>query len=119
MVLGAFLSAVAFPPTRGLVRSQLPKPGEGPTEAQRRNGRLRVRLHGEGEDGTRARVLVKGEGDPGYQLTSLMLGQTALCLALDGEKLPTRSGVLTPATAMGTVLIDRLKAAGMTWEVER
>ena len=43
-----------------------------------------------------------------------MLGESALCLALDGDRLPGRAGVLTPATAMGTVLAERLRAAGQT-----
>jgi short subunit dehydrogenase-like uncharacterized protein len=49
----------------------------------------------------------------------VMLGESALCLALDREALPARGGVLTPATAMGTVLVDRLRAAGMTFEARR
>jgi short subunit dehydrogenase-like uncharacterized protein len=45
-----------------------------------------------------------------------MLGESALCLALDADRLPERAGVLTPATAMGGVLTDRLRAAGHTYE---
>ena len=41
-----------------------------------------------------------------------MLGEAALALALDGDRLPDVAGVLTPATAMGEVLTDRLRAAG-------
>jgi short subunit dehydrogenase-like uncharacterized protein len=48
-----------------------------------------------------------------------MMGESALCLALDRDKLPDRAGVLTPATAMNGALVDRLRAAGMTLEVER
>ena len=48
-----------------------------------------------------------------------MLGQSGLALALDGERLPDRAGSLTPATALGTVLVDRLRAAGHTYEVAR
>ena len=47
-----------------------------------------------------------------------MLGESALCLALDRDRLPPRAGVLTPATAMGTVLAERLRAAGLTLEVD-
>ena len=43
-----------------------------------------------------------------------MLGETALCLALDRDQLPDRAGVLTPATAMGASLAARLTAAGHT-----
>jgi short subunit dehydrogenase-like uncharacterized protein len=46
-----------------------------------------------------------------------MLGQSGLALALDGERLPDRAGSLTPATALGTVLVDRLRAAGHIYEV--
>jgi short subunit dehydrogenase-like uncharacterized protein len=48
-----------------------------------------------------------------------MLGESALSLALDGAALPKRAGVLTPATAMGHVLVERLRAAGHTYDVER
>ena len=60
---------------------------------------------------------MKAQGDPGYGATSVMLGESALCLALDGDRLPDRAGVLTPATAMGSVLADRLRAAGQTFAV--
>jgi len=46
-----------------------------------------------------------------------MLGESALCLALDGDRLPGGGGVLTPATAMGDTLAERLRAAGQTLEV--
>ncbi|HEX8121794.1 MAG TPA: hypothetical protein VF549_11075 [Solirubrobacteraceae bacterium] len=48
----------------------------------------------------------------------MMLGESALALALDGDKLPKRAGVLTPSTAIGTALADRLRAAGHTYDVE-
>jgi short subunit dehydrogenase-like uncharacterized protein len=46
--------------------------------------------------------------------TSVMLGETALCLALDTDNLPDYAGVLTPATAMGAALAGRLRSAGHT-----
>ena len=49
----------------------------------------------------------------------MMMGQTALCLALDGDRMPDRAGILTPASGIGQPLIDRLRTAGMTLEVER
>lgn len=60
-----------------------------------------------------------GQGDPGYQATAVLLGESGLCLAFDGAKLPELAGVLTPAAAMGDALTERLRAAGMTIEVER
>jgi short subunit dehydrogenase-like uncharacterized protein len=61
---------------------------------------------------------IKMQGDPGYAATSVMMGESALCLALDRDKLPDRAGVLTPASAMNGALIDRLRAAGATFDVE-
>jgi short subunit dehydrogenase-like uncharacterized protein len=57
---------------------------------------------------------VEAPGDPGYAATSVMLGESALCLALDRDRLPGRAGVLTPAAAMGTVHVGRLRSAGHT-----
>ena len=116
--LGAFLGSLLFGPTRKLVEARLPKPGEGPSEQARKSGFLRVRVFGESESGARKTVLIEGKGDPGYQLTSLLLGESALCLALDEAKLPKLAGVLTPATAMGRVLTERLVAQGMIFKVE-
>jgi short subunit dehydrogenase-like uncharacterized protein len=47
-----------------------------------------------------------------------MLSEAALCLALQGSELRTEGGVLTPASSMGTLLIERLRNAGLTLEVE-
>jgi short subunit dehydrogenase-like uncharacterized protein len=46
-----------------------------------------------------------------------MFGEAALALA-DDAKLPPAAGVLTPATGIGTVLADRLRASGHSYEVE-
>ncbi len=54
------------------------------------------------------------KGDPGYAATALLLGESVLCLALDADRLPEGGGVLTPATAMGDVLADRLRVSGVT-----
>ena len=69
------------------------------------------------ESGRRYRAVAAGKGDPGYAATAVMLGESALALALDGDRLPDRAGSLTPATAMGDVLVERLRAAGHTYEV--
>jgi short subunit dehydrogenase-like uncharacterized protein len=49
----------------------------------------------------------------------MMMGESALCLALDRDWLPRRAGVLTPAVALDGALADRLRAAGMTLAIER
>ena len=56
--------------------------------------------------------------DPGYGSTAVMLSEAALCLALEGDQLQTEGGILTPASAMGMRLIDRLRSAGLTLTVD-
>ncbi|MDX5451247.1 MAG: enoyl-ACP reductase, partial [Rhodococcus sp. (in: high G+C Gram-positive bacteria)] len=60
----------------------------------------------------RYRARVAAQGDPGYKATAVMLGESALSLVLGGDRLHAGGGVLTPATAFGDVLTDRLRAAG-------
>ena len=56
-------------------------------------------------------------GDPGYDETSKMVAESALCLVLDRDRLPPHVGVVTPAMAMGNALIERLRAQGITFDV--
>ena len=62
---------------------------------------------------------MEAQGDPGYAATSVMFAESALALALDGDRLPPRAGVLTPATAIGMPLVDRLRAQRFTFDATR
>jgi short subunit dehydrogenase-like uncharacterized protein len=115
--LVAFLGAMAVLPTRALLDRLLPAPGTGPSAATRENGWFRATVDARTESGRRYCAEVAGRGDPGYAATAVMLGQSALALALDGDRLPARAGSLTPATALGPVLVERLRAAGHTYTV--
>jgi len=115
-------ASMALPPGRALLRRFVaPAPGEGPSRAQQARGRFALRLvgHGHAPDGKPFALegRVAGKGDPGYSQTAVMLSESALCLALDGSELDSPGGVLTPAACMGTRLLDRLRRAGMTFEV--
>ena len=114
--LGALVAGLSFDPTRGLLDRVLPSPGEGPSEEARRKGFFKVEIETRTSTGERLRARVAAQGDPGYTATAVMLGQTALCLALEEDRLPARAGVLTPATALGMPLVERLRAAGHTYE---
>lgn len=113
--LVGLLGAMSVRPVRGLLDRVLPAPGTGPDSRARESGFFRSVLHATTGSGRRYRATVSGPGDPGYAATSVMLGQSALCLAMDD--LPERAGSLTPATAMGRALIDRLRIAGHTYDV--
>ena len=117
--LGALAGGLAFPLTRKVLDRVLPDPGEGPSEEAREKGYFKIKVHAKTSSGARYVARVDAQGDPGYKATALMMGESALCLALDRDKLPDRAGVLTPATAMDGALVDRLRSAGMTLEVER
>ena len=97
----------------------LPSPGEGPSESQRERGFFRIEIHARTSSGARYVCRVAAQGDPGYRATSVMFGESGLCLALDGGRLAQRAGVLTPASAMGGALVERLRSAGQTLAVER
>jgi short subunit dehydrogenase-like uncharacterized protein len=111
--LGALAGGLAFAPTRKVLDKVLPDPGEGPSEEARRSGFFRMEIHSGAAIAT-----VAAKGDPGYAATAVMMGESALTLVLERPKLPPRTGVLTPATALGLPLIERLRAAGMTLEVD-
>ena len=118
--LGALTAALAYPRTRKLLVGRLlPGPGQGPSEKTRKNGRFRMEIHTRTSAGRHYRATVAAQGDPGYQATAVMMGEAVLALVVDRDRLPGRAGVLTPATALGTVLTDRLRAAGMTFAAER
>ncbi|MFI1194238.1 saccharopine dehydrogenase family protein [Micromonospora sp. NPDC020750] len=111
--LGGLVGLVKLPPTRRWLLGRLAS-GQGPSPQQRAKSWFRVRFLGSG-GGRRVLTEVSG-GDPGYDETAKMLGESALCLALD-EGLPATSGQVTPVTAMGDALLDRLTRAGMTFRV--
>lgn len=54
-------------------------------------------------------------GDPGYTETAKMLAEAALCMARDD--LPVTAGQVTTAQAMGSLLLTRLQAAGLSFRV--
>jgi short subunit dehydrogenase-like uncharacterized protein len=116
--LGSAVGGLSFRPSRVLLDRVLPKPGTGPDEKTRRSGRFLIEVHTRTSSGVRYVARVAAQGDPGYASTSVMLGESALCLALD-HNLPDTGGVLTPATAMGMALIERLRAAGQTFMTTR
>ncbi|MQA11897.1 MAG: saccharopine dehydrogenase [Pseudonocardiaceae bacterium] len=101
-----------IPPARRWLLARFPA-GDGPSEERRAKSWFSVRFVGLG-GGRRVVTEVSG-GDPGYDETAKMLGESALCLALD--ELPATAGQVTTAAAMGQSLIDRLQHAGIPFDV--
>ena len=113
VAMSGVVAGAQFAPTRKLLLSVRDQ-GEGPTAEQRAKGWFKVRFLAQSGD-VKLQTQVSG-GDPGYGDTAKMLGESALCFALD--KLPKTGGILTPAVALGKPLIKRLQDnAGMKFEV--
>ncbi|GAG91041.1 unnamed protein product, partial [marine sediment metagenome] len=113
----AFMAGLALPLTRPLLERRLPSPGEGPNKETRDKGFFKTRLVAL-NDGQTVRGLVADQHDPGYGSTAIMLSESAVCLAFDGAELKSDGGILTPASAMGMRLVERLRKAGMTFEIQ-
>jgi short subunit dehydrogenase-like uncharacterized protein len=117
-LMGLAFAGLANPRTRPIFDRLAPSPGEGPSEQNRRSGWFAMKIRTTTETGRRYLATVSAQGDPGYAATAVMLGESALCLALDGDRLPEAAGVLTPATAMGDALVERLRARDFTLTVD-
>ena len=115
---GLLIALAQFKPTRNLLL-KMRQPGEGPSEEVRAKSSFRVTFIGrvEGWAGNQRVVGEVSGGDPGYSETSKMLAESALCLALERTQLPEQYGVLTTAVAMGDLLLERLRKAGMKFEI--
>jgi len=118
MVLG--VGSIMLPPLRWILQKLLPSPGQGPSEEVLGNGWIQTTNLTTSVPSPahpvpiQVQTVMKGRGDPGYFLTSIIISEAALLL-LSVDKLPSlarKGGVLTPMTAFGNVLIERLQATG-------
>jgi len=114
VAVGSILALSQLAPTRALLL-KVRQPGEGPSAEQRHKSWFEVTMIGTA--GPAKATITVGGGDPGYTETAKMISESALCLALDRERLPSRYGVLTTASAMGSVLRERLVKAGIGFAV--
>ena len=121
--VGSFASqaALRLSPIRKLAQKMAPPPGAGPSEASMDGGSFRALWVGHSASGKMVRGMVADKGDPGNRATTKMLCESALALALQFDELPggpKQGGLLTPASGLGDVLVQRLRAAGMTLQVD-
>jgi short subunit dehydrogenase-like uncharacterized protein len=128
----AFFGAVASTRVgRALIRKVAPKQGEGPSPETRAKGFWKMRAVAECVDpatGVPTGRRITGRAadlarDPGYFGTARLMLETGLSLiGEDGARAEAdgapAGGVLTPAAAGGWPLVERLRKAGMVFEVE-
>ncbi len=102
---------------RSMAGPDAPKPGEGPSLAEREAGFYDLLFYGQTAAGDKVSVGVKGDRDPGYGSTCKLISESALCLLNEARDTP--GGIWTSAPALGNHLINRLHAhAGVSFEVE-
>jgi short subunit dehydrogenase-like uncharacterized protein len=93
------------------------QPGEGPSKESRETGFYDVLFAGSNNDGDVLMASVKGDKDPGYGSTCKMISESAICLLKNLDA--ASGGIWTPASAMGSLLIDRLQDnAGLSFQLE-
>ena len=110
--------AMGFAGVRALAARLAPKPGEGPSESTMDGGSFRCELVARSAHSHVLRGRVSDSGDPGNRATTKMVCAAALVLVRERERLTAKGGVLTPASGLGPVLLERLQAAGMTLQVD-
>ncbi len=108
------------PQMRSLLQPILPQPGSGPSEQTMNEGFFSCELVATATDGRQVSGIICDQGDPGNRATVKFVCESALALAFQIDELPgeqVRGGILTPATGLGHVLVERLRHAGMTWKI--
>jgi short subunit dehydrogenase-like uncharacterized protein len=115
--LAGFAGAASFGPTRKVLATVIPKPGNGPSEAKQQAGYFDLRFVGRTANGHEIRTKVTGDADPGYGSTAKMLGESAVAF-LDLDPAQVGGGFWTPASAFGDALVERLEThAGVRFDV--
>ncbi|KAF9562971.1 hypothetical protein CPC08DRAFT_662407 [Agrocybe pediades] len=120
-------------PVREIAKKFLPQSGSGPSEDVMQKGFIKsVNIStSDSFPATKVQTVIKGKGDPGYLLTSIMISEAALCFLLPPASksstlkpgsindnthtftdLARRGGILTPMSAFGDQLIQRLEDTG-------
>jgi short subunit dehydrogenase-like uncharacterized protein len=106
---------------RWIIKPLLPKPGQGPSEKAMNEGSVECEFMGNAKNGMRVRGVLKAQGDSGNRFTVKCLCESAFVLAKsDQDQSATKAslgGVLTPVTGLGIELAERLRAAGIYFEI--
>lgn len=124
-IMIVFVISIMFSPVRYLIKKFALQPGQGPSKEAQEKGWFKTKLVGKSESKAIVKGSIYGKGDPGYKVTSMFVSQAALCILHDMKldqskenKVKGQGGVLTPASAMGQKLIDRLSKNGIEFKIE-
>jgi len=98
---------------RKLASRLLPKPGEGPSENQMKEGYFEATFIAIGTEGKVLMRKMTSDGDPGNVSTVKLL--LACIRTMMNEGFQSRGGLLTPSSAFGTDLLPALHKSGVNW----
>ena len=121
LALTWFMLFTIIGPTRFILRRLLPSPGDGPDRETRESGSYEILFTARhpGDPAHTVQATVTGDRDPGYGSSSRMIGECAVCLALDDAPRSVPGGFWTPATCLGESLIKRLQShAGIDFKIK-
>lgn len=102
---------------RNILRNIMPAPGEGPSEEEIEHGFFKMHTYASDSMGMEKSIKISYPGDPGNKSTVFFLCESALLLASNPDKLPSRIGFLTPITAFENFLVDHLHDKGLKIEL--
>jgi len=121
LILFLFAILGSFSWTKSIIERFLPAPGQGPSKATQDAGLFvhTIVAYADKNEAKHRRVVgkVTAKGDPGYKVTSQIVGEAALCLAMNSKEMPDEYGVITPSNAMGSPLLQRLRSAGISFDI--
>lgn len=101
---------------RALLRTLGPAPGQGPSERSIESGFAELTLVAGNLESPDAVRVWRWDGDPSNRITTRCLVQVGLALAAGEAR---AGGVLTPASALGEGLLERLLETGAVLPAER
>ncbi|MGH1335677.1 MAG: saccharopine dehydrogenase family protein [Aureispira sp.] len=106
-----------FGPIRSLLKKMGPESGQGPSEEDIEKGFFKMCQIGQTTSGQNVQMTFSYPGDAGNKATICFLCESAFCLLLEEERLPKRTGFLTPSLAFGVTLEERLRNTATKMEL--
>ena len=98
-----------------VAKGRLPSPGQGPSAETRAKSSFEFLFVAEAADGASRLAGTVSGGDPGYDETAKMVSESAVDLATRSAE-ERVAGFMTPSTALGSSLRERLHAEGIRFE---
>eukprot|EP00698_Gefionella_okellyi_P002650 TRINITY_DN12497_c0_g2_i2.p1 TRINITY_DN12497_c0_g2~~TRINITY_DN12497_c0_g2_i2.p1 ORF type:complete len:433 (-),score=86.10 TRINITY_DN12497_c0_g2_i2:1021-2283(-) len=114
VLLLLFVVLAFLRPTRWLLRKFITQPGQGPALASRQKCHYTYTIIARTAEPRPRKVVGTLTGKDAYEDTAMMLVQCAMCIVENFDELPGKQGgFLTPASAFGATLLQRLRGTGM------